>query len=64
MPDSNEQILRVVDWRVNGLRTRLAQCVLVMLLAYGGTKSALVFAWFAAACAIAVVDAWVFQRLQ
>jgi signal transduction histidine kinase len=35
-----------------------------MCLAYGGTKSGLVLIWFAAACAVAVADAWVFQRLR
>ena len=64
MPDSIEQILRVADWRVKGLKTRLAQCTLVAVLAYGGSKSELVAVWYAVTMLIGVADAWVFRHLR
>ena len=64
MPAPSEPILRVIDWRVNGLNTRTVQSGLVVCLAYAGTRSNLVFVWLAVNLVVSVADAWMFRSLQ
>jgi len=60
----NDPILRVIDWRVNGLKTRTVQSGLVAGLAYAGAHSNLVFIWLAVNLVVSTADAWMFRRLR
>ncbi len=64
MPATNDPILRVIDWRVKGLKTRTVQSGLVVCLAYAATRSDLVFIWLAVNLVVSVADARMFRRLR